>query len=225
MARKAKLPRTTNAQKPQESQPTQGRKPRRTLPEDWPEDAPTHKACPDCYAEGRDPYVLPVATHFYIKKVTNSRYRGGYRLGAYCIEHEQKRAVKRLVAQQQAWREEEKRTGVAPPGLVRLRENKRRQQTPLTEAQKEARRKTRKAYEATHREELKRLWADWIAKPENAEARKRYQADWYQRVGKRRMEERRKGLSTMGNGLRKRRAQRAAEQAPPEPAGPEGGTA
>ncbi len=171
-------------------------KARQTLPADWPGDAPTHKACPDCYAAGRDPYLLPVATHFYIKKVPRSHYKGGYRVSAYCIEHDVARKAAWKAARKAAWAEEEARTGVPPAAAVAWRERERVTQRALrakgkTEAQQIAERAWLRANYAKHREKFLAANAAWAAIPANKAANAARKAAWYQRVGKARARARR----------------------------------
>ncbi|NNJ12131.1 hypothetical protein EKD04_017510 [Chloroflexales bacterium ZM16-3] len=93
-------------------------------PQTLPDDAPEYKVCPDCYAEGRDPYLLKVETHFYIKRAP--RYKGGYRISAYCKEHESKRVVARKQARMERLAQAERESGETPPELAKIREDERR---------------------------------------------------------------------------------------------------
>lgn len=171
-------------------------------PVDELDDVKTHKACPDCYAEGRDPYIHPIATHFYVKRA--KRYKGGVRVSTYCIEHEKKRAGARVIAKERAMLEEEARTGVTPPALAARRERQRK--AGKTEHRKAQKRKAQKAYRATHKDEIKQRYEDWLAKPGNAERRKVSQAEWYQQIGKDRERERRGARTGMvGRNWRPRR--------------------
>jgi hypothetical protein len=187
---------------------------RQTLPDDRLAEAPTHKTCPDCYAEKRDPYILPIS-QFYIRNVPNSRYKGGVRISAYCIEHENKRRAEGRRRQVEAWQEEERATGVTPPGLAKYRKLGRDwKRTPKARA---AGRQRQATLYAANPEKQKEANRRYLAKPDKAEARKKYAAEWYQRRGKQLAEARKRGAPhTLGKSLRKRRdaATEAAKEQP-----------
>lgn len=191
---------------------------RQQLPPKLAAEAPTHKACPDCFAEHRDPYVLPIS-QFYVRRVKNGRYKGGLRLSAYCIEHENKRSAARGEARRRKWLEEERRTGVTPPQLAKLRERSLRKNRPMTAAQKAAASAAAKAKYAADPEKYKQANRDYLAKPEKAAARKKYAAEWYQRRGKILERERRDGRHAplaLGKSVRRRREAAATAAVPQE---------
>ncbi|MBX0329103.1 hypothetical protein K2Z83_15605 [Oscillochloris sp. ZM17-4] len=133
------------------------------------------KACPDCYAEGRVPYILRVADHFYMKKAP--RYKGGYRVSAYCKEHEKQRAAAQRAKQKAERAElkaEEEATGITPPALATLRAKWRAEWNGRSREQRRmAHRNTIQANPETHRANVRRYIA---AHRDSERARK---AAWY----------------------------------------------
>ncbi len=166
-------------------------------PKTLPEGLPEVKACPMCYAEGRDPYMLDVMTHFYVKKA--ARYKGGYRISAYCREHENKKRVANLTERRQKLIAVERATGVAPPALAKMR--RRAPARTLTDEERARRREIARAWREANSDRVRSLTEAWAAdhKDEIRERKRR----WYARNRKSVLEKQRQRRIEMGLGVRK----------------------
>ncbi|NTU85413.1 MAG: hypothetical protein HGA45_39680 [Chloroflexales bacterium] len=180
---------------------TKQRRKKQKAPE-LPPGAPTHKACPDCYDEGRDPYILPVATHFYIKRVSDPRYKSGVRISTYCREHTAKRRNEQYANTIGKLVQIERETGVTAPELQAYRDDRKgrpRRRRPYTRAELAAQRKQNRARYERDRDVILARNAEWAKA--NPEKRAASQQAWYEANKERLKRERRtRAVLLLGRG-------------------------